>query len=112
MVIITIIDDRNLSFALGASDYLTKPIDRERLAEVLRRVRTRSDNRSVLIVEDDPGSRKMMRKLFEKEGWTVNEAENGRLGLDALEKHAPGLVLLDLMMPEMDGFEFPLSSSL
>jgi len=65
VVIITIIDDRNLSFALGASDYLTKPIDRERLAEVLRRVRTRSDNRSVLIVEDDPGSRKMMRKLCE-----------------------------------------------
>jgi CheY-like chemotaxis protein len=106
-VVITIIDDRNLSFALGASDYLTKPIDRERLAEVLRRVRSKTDNnKTVLIVEDDPGARKMMRRLFEKEGWTVNEAENGRVGLEAVAQHAPGLVLLDLMMPEMDGFEF------
>jgi CheY-like chemotaxis protein len=106
VVVITIIDDRNLSFALGASDYLTKPVDREQLAEVLRRVRTKADNRTVLVVEDDPGARKMMRRLFEKEGWTVNEAENGRIGLDAVAQHAPGLVLLDLMMPEMDGFEF------
>jgi CheY-like chemotaxis protein len=106
VVVITIIDDRNLSFALGASDYLTKPIDREQLAAVLRRVRTKADNKSVLIVEDDPGARRMMRRLFEKEGWSVNEAENGRVGLEAVAQHAPGLVLLDLMMPEMDGFEF------
>jgi len=106
VVVITIIDDRNLSFALGASDYLTKPIDREQLAAVLLRVRTRSDNKSVLIVEDDPGARRMMRRLFEKEGWSVSEAENGRVGLEAVAEHTPGLVLLDLMMPEMDGFEF------
>ena len=106
VVVITIIDDRNLSFALGASDYLTKPIDREQLAAVLRRVRSTDDNRSVLIVEDDPGARRMMRRLFEKEGWTITEAENGRVGLEQVALHAPGLVLLDLMMPEMDGFEF------
>jgi len=106
VVVITIIDDRNLSFALGASDYLTKPIDREQLAAVIRRVRSTSDNKSVLIVEDDPGARKMMRRLFEKEGWSVTEAENGRVGLEAVAQHTPGLVLLDLMMPEMDGFEF------
>jgi CheY-like chemotaxis protein len=106
VVVITIIDDRNLSFALGASDYLTKPIDREQLAAVLRRVRTKADNKSVLIVEDDPGARRMIRRLFEKEGWSVSEAENGRVGLEAVAQHAPGLVLLDLMMPEMDGFEF------
>jgi signal transduction histidine kinase/CheY-like chemotaxis protein len=106
VVVLTIIDDRNLSFALGASDYLTKPIDRERLIEVLRRVRTSGGKRSVLIVEDEPGARKLMRRLFEKEGWSVSEAENGRLGLEAVTEHKPGLVLLDLMMPEMDGFEF------
>ena len=106
VVVITIIDDRNLSFALGASDYLTKPIDRERLTEVLRRVRSTSGEKSVLIVEDDADARKLMRRLFEKEGWTVTEAENGRVGLDAVAAQVPGLVLLDLMMPEMDGFEF------
>ncbi|MDB5599149.1 MAG: sensor hybrid histidine kinase, partial [Xanthobacteraceae bacterium] len=78
----------------------------ERLAEVLLRVRANGDVKSVLIVEDDPDARRMMRRLFEKEGWTVNEAENGRVGLDAVTAHKPGLVLLDLMMPEMDGFAF------
>jgi signal transduction histidine kinase/CheY-like chemotaxis protein len=106
VVVLTIVDDRNLGFALGAADYLTKPIDRERLAEVLRRVRADGVDPSVLIVEDDPGSRKLMRKLFENEGWTVSEAENGRIGLAAVATSTPGLVLLDLMMPEMDGFEF------
>jgi Response regulator containing a CheY-like receiver domain and a GGDEF domain len=106
VVVITIIDDRNLSFALGASDYLTKPIDRERLSDVLRRVRSNGNEKSVLIVEDDDGARKMMRRLFEKEGWAVSEAENGRIGLEQMAVHTPGLVLLDLMMPEMDGFEF------
>ena len=106
VVVITIIDDRNLSFALGASDYLTKPIDRERLSDVLRRVRSNGGEKSVLIVEDDDGARKMMRRLFEKEGWKVSEAENGRIGLEQMAAHIPGLVLLDLMMPEMDGFEF------
>ena len=47
-----------------------------------------------------------MRRLFEKEGWAVSEAENGRIGLEQMAIHTPGLVLLDLMMPEMDGFEF------
>ncbi len=106
VVVVTIIDDRNLSFALGASDYLTKPVDRERLAEVLGRVRSRGGEQSVLIVEDDADTRKMMRRLFENEGWAVAEAENGKIGLAAIEKKIPGLVLLDLMMPEMDGFEF------
>jgi CheY-like chemotaxis protein/two-component sensor histidine kinase len=106
VVVMTIVDDRNLGFALGASDYLTKPIDRERLADVLRQVRSRGGEESVLIVEDDPGSRALMRKLFEKEGWSVSEAENGSVGLAAVEAKTPGLVLLDLMMPEMDGFEF------
>ena len=106
VVVMTIVDDRNLGFALGASDYLTKPIDRERLAEVLRQVRSRGGEQSVLIVEDDPGSRALMRKLFEKEGWSVSEAENGSVGLAAVAAKTPGLVLLDLMMPEMDGFEF------
>jgi signal transduction histidine kinase/DNA-binding response OmpR family regulator len=106
VVVLTIIDDRNMSFALGASDYLTKPVDRERLAEVIKRVRSRGGDDSVLIVEDDADTRMMMRRLFEKEGWSVAEAENGSEGLVAVEAKTPGLILLDLMMPKMDGFEF------
>jgi signal transduction histidine kinase/DNA-binding response OmpR family regulator len=106
VVMVTIVDDKNLGFALGAYDFLTKPIDRERLAEVLKRARIGGADGTVLVVEDDAETRFMMRRLLEKEGWGVAEAENGRVGLERLAERVPGLVLLDLMMPEMDGFEF------
>jgi CheY-like chemotaxis protein len=60
----------------------------------------------VLIVEDDPQTRDMLRRTLEKDGWQVTEAQNGKVGLAQLEGHVPSLILLDLMMPEMDGFEF------
>ena len=59
-----------------------------------------------LVVDDDPAVREMVRRMLQKGGWEVAEAENGRLALDMLEETAPCLILLDLMMPEMDGFEF------
>jgi CheY-like chemotaxis protein len=58
------------------------------------------------VVEDDASTREMLRRVLEKEGWSVAEAANGRLGLERLDEETPALVLLDLMMPEMDGFEF------
>jgi PAS domain S-box-containing protein len=106
VIMATITDQRNLGIALGASEYLTKPIDRERLAAVLARY-TRSDTaRRVLIVEDDDSARALIRRALEAEGWEVDEAENGRIALERLGQSSPALVLLDLMMPEMDGFEF------
>jgi PAS domain S-box-containing protein len=105
VVMLTITDDRSLGFSLGAAEYLTKPLDRERLAGVLARYR-RPAGASVLIVEDDADTRTMLRRSFEKEGWAIAEAENGRVGLEALKTSTPTLILLDLMMPEMDGFEF------
>jgi CheY-like chemotaxis protein len=105
VVMLTITDDKNLGFALGASEYLTKPIERARLSEVLARYR-RDPGASVLIVEDDADTRGVLRRSLEKEGWRVSEAENGRVGLERVAAEAPALVLLDLMMPEMDGFEF------
>lgn len=106
VIVATINDDRSLSTSLGASGYIAKPIDRDRLSEVMRRVRTTPGLKNVLIVEDDADARKLVRRLFEKEGWNVTEAENGRLALTAIEHSIPSLVLLDLMMPVMDGFEF------
>ncbi|MDA1082308.1 MAG: response regulator [Gemmatimonadetes bacterium] len=106
VVVATIIDDRNLSVSLGAAGYITKPIDRELLSEVVRRVRSTPGLKNVLIVEDDADARKLMRRLFEKEGWSVAEAENGSVALAAIESSPPSMVLLDLMMPVMDGFEF------
>ena len=106
VIVVSVVDDRNLGFALGAADYLMKPVDRERLASVLREVRKNGGEGGVLVVEDDAPTREMLRRILEKEGWPVTEAANGRLGLERLAEAPPALVLLDLMMPEMDGFEF------
>jgi CheY-like chemotaxis protein len=60
----------------------------------------------VLLVEDDVATRAVTRNILEKEGWRVSEAENGKVALQKMEEERPTLILLDLMMPEMDGFEF------
>ncbi|MBC7924512.1 MAG: response regulator, partial [Bryobacteraceae bacterium] len=105
VVMLTMVDNRNLGYALGAADYLIKPIDRERLAAALMRFGGASP-RTALVVEDDPDSREVLRRLLEQDGWIVDEAENGRAALAHLDKTPPSVILLDLMMPEMDGFEF------
>ena len=105
VVMLTIMDQEHLGFSLGASEYLTKPVERAQLAAVLSRYR-RTQGAGVLVVEDDAATRAVLRRSLEKEGWTVTEAENGRVGLERVAADAPALVLLDLMMPEMDGFEF------
>ncbi|HYO45569.1 MAG TPA: GAF domain-containing protein [Gemmatimonadota bacterium] len=106
VIMATITDERNLGIALGASEYLTKPIDRERLAAILARYSRADAPRRVLVVEDDEAARALIRRALEAEGWEVDEAENGRVALERLAETEPALVLLDLMMPEMDGFEF------
>ncbi len=103
VIMLTIVDDKNLGYALGASDYLTKPIDRERLVTVLEKYRR---DLPVLVVDDDLTVRQLLRRMLEPEGYTVVEAENGRAALERLHEISPSVVLLDLMMPEMDGFEF------
>jgi PAS domain S-box-containing protein len=106
IVMLTILEEKNMAYALGASEYLTKPIDRGRLVAVLERYRREDQAQTILVVEDDPAMRETLRRILERGGWAVDEAENGQIGLARLEKGRPGLILLDLMMPEMDGFEF------
>jgi len=103
VIMLTIVDDRNLGYALGASDYLTKPIDRERLVTILKEHRR---DLPVLVVDDDAEVRQLFRRILEPEGYAVVEAENGRAALERLRDVSPSVILLDLMMPEMDGFEF------
>jgi len=106
VVMATILEDRNLGYALGATDYLTKPVDRKRLVAVLSRLCRKASGMPILIVEDDEAIRDTMRRMLAREGWTVVEAENGRVALEVLENVEPAIILLDLMMPEMDGFQF------
>ena len=106
VVMVTIAEDRSLGFSLGAAEFLSKPVDRKKLVGVLNRFLQKREGSSVLLVEDDKSTRAVMRKYLEKEGAKVVEAENGRQGIDAMLETPPSLVLLDLMMPEMDGFGF------
>ena len=107
VVMLSVADEKNLGFALGASEYLTKPIDRDQLSRVVRRFGRSNGPRRVLVVEDDAAARTVLRRAMEGEGWEVVEAEHGREALELTSgPPLPDLVLLDLMMPEMNGFEF------
>jgi len=106
VIMLTMVDDKTIGYALGASDYMTKPVNRDRLVSVLKKYRTDTRLSCVLMVEDDLTTRKMFRRMLEKEDWTVTEASNGRDALKYLSENRPGLILLDLMMPDMDGFQF------
>ncbi len=104
VIVLSILDDQNLGYTLGASDYLTKPIDRDRLIAVLEKLCPQPETSRILVVDDDPEARMLARRTLEKEGWTVVEAGNGKEGLEAIQACRPDAILLDLMMPEMDGF--------
>jgi signal transduction histidine kinase/DNA-binding response OmpR family regulator len=106
VIMLTIVDNKNLGYTLGAADFVTKPIDRARLASVLRKHLRDRPTSPVLVVDDDEETRDMLRRTVSAEGWTVSEAENGRVALQRMAEIQPGVILLDLMMPEMDGFEF------
>ncbi len=106
VIMVTIVDQKNMGYALGAAEYLTKPIERDRLISVLNKYRKEPQTRPVLVVDDDRTTRDILRRMLEREGWAVTEAENGRVALDRMAENQPGLILLDLMMPEMDGLEF------
>jgi signal transduction histidine kinase/DNA-binding response OmpR family regulator len=106
VIMLTMVDEKNMGYALGATDYLMKPIDKNYLVSILRKYRCDHPPCPVLVVEDDAAIREMISRTLLKEGWKVFTAENGKVGLQRLSENLPALILLDLMMPEMDGFEF------
>jgi adenylate cyclase len=105
VIMVTILDQQRRGVALGAAGYLTKPIDRERLHKLVDRFRAQVRPTRVLLVEDDAFQRERMRAWLDSQQWIVQEAANGREALDRLQQDKPDLILLDLMMPEMDGFQ-------
>ena len=106
VIMTSIVDQKNLGFALGASEYLTKPIDRDRLLSVMSKYRCARPPCPILVIEHDPVLREAIQRMLVIDGWSVAEASNGRLGLERVTENRPVLILLDMMMPEMDGFEF------
>ncbi|HEX6095607.1 MAG TPA: response regulator [Thermoanaerobaculia bacterium] len=106
VIMLTMVDDPVRGFTLGASDYATKPVNRRRLSQILKKFTCRRPPCPVLVIDDDAMTRSLTRTILEKEGWTVSEAENGIEALQSMEKNRPSLIFLDLLMPEMDGFAF------
>jgi PAS domain S-box-containing protein len=106
IVMLTIMDERNLGYLLGAAEYMTKPLDRGRMAELLKRLCPGRSTGRILIIDDEEPIRKGMRQLLEQNGWGVSEATDGLAALASVEAARPDLILLDLMMPGMDGFQF------
>jgi len=106
VIMLTMVDDPERGHTLGAADYVTKPVNRRRLSKILKRYSCSSPECPILIVEDDSMTRASMRKMLQKEGCRVTEAENGEVGLASMERDRPSLIFLDLLMPVMDGFQF------
>ena len=105
VVMVSMVGDKGMSYALGAVEALQKPVDRSRLHELVSRY-SQSPDKSVLVIEDDPAARATIKKFLESAKWRVEEAENGAIGLDKVAESGFDVILLDLMMPVMDGFEF------
>ena len=105
VIMVTILDEQRRGVALGAAGYLTKPIDRERLNALVQRFRSPARRTRILLVEDDAMQRERVRGWLEGQQWIVSEAANGCEALARLREDKPDLILLDLMMPEMDGFQ-------
>ncbi|WP_336489960.1 hybrid sensor histidine kinase/response regulator [Methylobacterium nigriterrae] len=106
VIMTTVVAEQALGQALGATDYLVKPIAWDRLKGLMDRYRPQGVDARVLVVDDDADARERLRRTLARDGWTVEEAANGAAALERLDASRPNLILLDLMMPEMDGFGF------
>jgi diguanylate cyclase (GGDEF)-like protein/PAS domain S-box-containing protein len=109
IIISSIIDNRELGFALGATDYMVKPVDRMGVLSKLEHLSLASKRRgksiSVLCIDDHEDVLELLTGILEPAGYNVLTANSGKSGVEKAMGYKPDLVILDLMMPEMDGFE-------
>jgi PAS domain S-box-containing protein len=105
VVMISMVGNKAMSYSLGAVESLQKPVDRGKLSSIVKKYAS-AELKTALVVEDDPAARESMVRTLRGDGWKVDEAENGEFALKKTEQQEFSLILLDLMMPVMDGFEF------
>jgi signal transduction histidine kinase/DNA-binding response OmpR family regulator len=106
VIMLTMMEDKTKAYSLGATDYLVKPVEREQLRRVVSRYHTPEKSATALLVDDDEAVRDTVSHALTGSGWNVRQASNGQEALDSLTDATPTLILLDLMMPVMDGFDF------
>jgi signal transduction histidine kinase/CheY-like chemotaxis protein len=106
VVVVSMLDERGRGYALGAAEYLVKPVAKDQLLAALHRVAAIPERpHTVVAIDDDPLAIELVRASLEHEGWTVLGAVTGQEGLTLIRERKPSAVLLDLLMPGMDGFE-------
>jgi PAS domain S-box-containing protein len=106
VMMVTISSEKEMGYTLGAVEHLTKPVDRETLRRLANQFAPPSGGGHALVVDDDEGIRSLFHRVLDEAGWSVAEAANGSEALERVDDRCPDIVLLDLMMPVMDGFEF------
>ncbi len=106
VIMLSMVENRELGYALGAADYLVKPIDQKQILQVLQKYHPLTHHQyCIMVVEDDAMTQDLTKEMLQRQGWQVLLANNGKNALKLAKKQPPDLILLDLMMPEMDGFE-------
>ncbi|HEX8835181.1 MAG TPA: response regulator, partial [Abditibacteriaceae bacterium] len=110
VVMVSMTEDRQLGFSLGAEDFLVKPVDSVRLVEAIRRAGTKTTNvvnngLKVLVVDNEPHIVDMLTDLLKPQGYSVLRAYDGQHAVSLAIEHVPDVVILDLMMPGMNGFD-------
>ena len=106
VIIVTIGDYQKMAKDFGVVDFLSKPINWKKLSKILENYKLITKSRHILVVDDDVTTRIILRKMLVKDGWRIAEAEHGKDAIKCINKEKPELILLDLLMPVMDGFEF------
>ncbi|MEN8712781.1 MAG: response regulator, partial [Arenicellales bacterium] len=106
VVMVSMVSDKEVGFTLGAVDSLSKPVKRDELIQITHRYAGDAKSKHVLVVDDEAINRDLMERYLSDDNWIVELAENGQMALERMQEFRPDLILLDLMMPVMDGFEF------
>ena len=104
VIVLSAMDNSDLGFAMGVHDYLVKPLDKDAMLSALKRI-DGGDIKDVLVVEDEPATQDLLCQMLQETGVGTRTASNGREALDLVGEQKPDAIFLDLMMPEMDGFE-------
>lgn len=108
IIIVSIVDEKNLGFSLGAVDYFVKPVQKQDLLQAIERVhllpRAGNHNPTVLVIDDDRVAIDLIQVILENEGYNILKAFTGKEGVEIAAREHPDLIILDLIMPEMSGF--------
>lgn len=107
IIIITMLEDRAMAKSLGATDFVNKPVSREALLSVVNKyVGGNISHHLIVVVGDENYSRELVERTFQKNSLNLIYIHSGKEALEYVQKNRPAMILLDLMMPNMEGFQF------